>query len=68
MLDNIYEKEIAAGHPDLTLVVVYSQTGFGRYNSEGERARSVKVDPRNSNHVKAYREALFGVHEYWAWQ
>jgi hypothetical protein len=68
MLDAIYQKETAAGHPDLTLVAVYSQTGLGRYNSEGKRARSVKVDPRNPDQVKAYREALARVYEYWSRQ
>jgi hypothetical protein len=68
MLDDIYGEEIVAGHPDLTLVVVYSQTGLGRYNSEGAHVRSVKVDPGDSNQVKAYREALARVYEYWARQ
>jgi hypothetical protein len=34
-LNAIYEEEIALGHPDLTVVVVYSETGMGRYNSRG---------------------------------
>jgi DNA-binding XRE family transcriptional regulator len=34
-LNAIYEEEIALGHPDLTVVVVYAKTGMGRFNSGG---------------------------------
>jgi hypothetical protein len=68
VLDELYKEETDARRPDLTLVVVYSDTGFGRYNSEGASTRSVKVDPKNPDQVRAYREALARVYEHWARQ
>jgi hypothetical protein len=65
-LDPIYYEEIRAGRPDLTLVVVYADTGFGRFNSRGEAARSVKVDPHNPDHVKGYKRELARVYKQWA--
>jgi hypothetical protein len=66
MLDELYKEETDVGRPDLTLVVAYSDTGLGRYDSEGGPARSVKVDPNNPDQVRAYGEALARVYEYWA--
>ena len=66
LLDDLYREEIDAGRPDLTLVVVYSDTGLGRYHSKGGPARSVKVDPVNSDHVRAYQEGLNRIYEHWA--
>ena len=65
-LNAIYREEMAAERPDLTLVVVYSDTGLGRYNSRGGAAQSVKVDPENSDDVRAYEEHLSKVHDRWA--
>jgi hypothetical protein len=61
----IYEEEMKAGRPDITLVVVYAQTGFGRYNSHGGPATGTEVDPDNPADVRAYREQLAKVYEYW---
>ena len=65
-LDPIYEEEIAQGRPDLTVVVVYPKTGMGRYNSRGRHVRSVKVDSNNDDDVRAYRDELNHVYEYWS--
>jgi hypothetical protein len=61
-LNSIYREEVTAERPDLTLVVVYADTGFGRYNSGGGPAQSVKVDPQNLDDVKAYNEHLARVY------
>ena len=66
MLDEIYREEWAAGRQHLPLVVVYSDTGLGKYNSEGGPARSVKVDPENADQVRRYRADLKEVYDYWA--
>ena len=63
-LNPIYEDEIAAGRPDLTLVVVYSETGYGRFNSRGRQARSIKVDPNNVSDKQAYDAELGKVYAH----
>ena len=63
-LDAIYKDEIAAGRPDLTLVVVYSETGYGRFNSRGRQPKSKKVDPDNSVDVQTYEAELRKVYAH----
>ena len=65
-LNEIYAEEIALRHPDLTVVVVYAETGMGRYNSRGGPAQSVRVDPDNQSDVQAYRAELQRVYDHWA--
>lgn len=67
-LDKIYKAEMDAGRPDLTLVVVYKGTQYGRYNSQGAKAKSIKVDTGNQEHVRLYEEGLAQVFEYWSTQ
>jgi hypothetical protein len=64
-LNPIYEEEIALGHPDLTVVVVYSKTGMGRFNSRGGPAQSIRVDPKNPSHRNAYDAELARVYAHW---
>lgn len=65
-LNAIYDDEIAHGRPDLTVVAVYSDTGFGRYNSRGGPAQSVRVDPNNPADVRAYMDELDRVYKEWS--
>jgi hypothetical protein len=62
--DAIYKDETAARRPDLTLVAVYSETGYGRYNSRGRQSRSVKVDPKNPTDVQIYEAELRKVYAH----
>ncbi|HEX3655603.1 MAG TPA: hypothetical protein VHV55_07350 [Pirellulales bacterium] len=64
-LKEIYHEETQAGRPDITLVVVYAKTGFGRFNTSGSGDTGVAVDPNNLDHVRAYKEQLAKVYEYW---
>jgi hypothetical protein len=64
-LNAIYEERIAHGHPDLTVVVVYSKTGMGRFNSRGGPAQSIRVDPKNPSDVQAYKAELARVYGHW---
>jgi hypothetical protein len=57
-LNAIYEEEIALGHPDLTVVVVYGRTGMGCFNSRGGSAQSIPVDPKNKADVQTYESEL----------
>jgi len=62
-LTEIYKRECeGTANPDLTTVVVYADTGYGRYNSEGEEAESVRVDPDNAEDVRRYKDMLRRVH------
>ncbi len=65
-LDAIYAEEMRAGRPDLGVVVVYADTGFGRFNSRGGPVRSVRVDPNDPESVRAYREELAKVYAQWS--
>jgi hypothetical protein len=64
-LNAIYEEEIALGHPDLNVVVVYSKTGMGRFNSRGGPAQSIRVDPNRQSDVQAYKAELTRVYGHW---
>ncbi len=63
-LTAIYKRECeGTTNPDLTVVVVYADTGYGRYNSEGERVESVKVNPFNVYDVERYKDMLQRVYD-----
>jgi hypothetical protein len=64
-LNAIYEEEIALGHPDLTVVVVYAKTGMGRFNSREGPAQSIRVDPDNPRDVQSYKAELARVYNHW---
>lgn len=64
-LDAIYNEEIALGHPDVTLVAVYKDTGMGRFNSRGGPAKSIRVDPNKQSDVNNYQDELTQVYAYW---
>ena len=64
-LNAIYKDEIAVGRPDLTLVAVYADTGYGRYNSRGRQPQSIEVDPKNPSDVRAYAAELNKVYAEW---
>lgn len=63
-LDAIYEAEVSAGRPDLTLVVVSKATGFGPYVSLGGPTKSVKFDAKNPDHRKRYDDELNRVYAF----
>lgn len=62
LLDPIYNKMVQSGRADLTLVFHYAGGKFGRYNSRGRRARSVRVNARNSLQVRQYKNDLMKVY------
>ncbi|MGD9768003.1 MAG: hypothetical protein AB7U62_10180 [Pseudolabrys sp.] len=63
-LNQIYTEEIEKGHPDLTLVAVYSGIGYGKYNSAGKRPQSVKFDSTNADDVQEYEKELSRVYAH----
>lgn len=65
-LNSIYKEEMAVGRPDLSLVTVYSKTGFGRFNSGGGPAQSVQVDPANEEDVAMYNNELERAYDEWS--
>ena len=64
MLDEIYNKETAAGRPDLTLLVVKAATGYPPYFSRGGPARSVRFDPTKD--LQPWAAELTRVYQTWA--
>jgi hypothetical protein len=64
-LNAIYEEETALGHPDLTVVAVYTKTGIGRFNSRGRPAQSIRVDPKKPSDRKTYDAELARVYAHW---
>jgi hypothetical protein len=64
-LNAIYDEEITLGHPDLTVVAVYAKTGMGRFNSRGDPAQSIRVDPKKPSDVRAYKSELARVYHHW---
>jgi hypothetical protein len=56
ILDEIYNEETAAQRPDLTLLIVYADTGYPPFISRGGPARSVKFDP--NKHLEAWATEL----------
>jgi hypothetical protein len=65
-LNPIYDREMQAGRPDLTLVAVNSKTGYGWFNSEGGPAQSVPFDGKDLAQVARYEAGLNAVYEQWA--
>ena len=66
MLDDIYEEETACGRPDLTLLVIYAHPkGYPPYLSRGGPTRSVKFNPQNPNHFKAWHAELARIYQTW---
>jgi hypothetical protein len=65
-LDPIYEEEMRAGRPALTLVVVNKDTGLCFYNSRGLPARTVRIDRTDEESLATYFADLEGVWAYWA--
>lgn len=66
MLNEIYNEEMAAGRPDLTLLVVYSGSGYPAFISLGGPAQSVKFDPANPAHRQAWAAELSKIYQTWA--
>jgi hypothetical protein len=66
-LDAIYIREVQnrSNIPDLTTLVVYKDTNYGRYNSRGASVRSEKVNPDCDKHRNLYDEEIKRVCEYW---
>ena len=64
-LDPIYEEEMEAGRPDITLILHKAGSLFGQYHSGGARARSVKVDPNNQEQIENYKAELRKVYQEW---
>ena len=65
ILNTIYREEISNQRPDLTLVLVYTNTKYGRYCSLGSPEQSKRVDPNNEADVMAYDKERDRVYSYW---
>lgn len=63
MLDEIYDQDTAAKNPDLTLLIVYADSGYPPYISRGGPARSVRFDPTKMAHLEAWAAELNHIYE-----
>jgi len=66
-LNPIYDSELNAkpSRPDLTLILHYSGSRFGRYNSRGGRAQSIEFNPNDKAQIQAYKDDLSNVYKHW---
>jgi hypothetical protein len=64
-LNAIYREEMSSQRPDLTLVLVYANTRYGRYCSLGNPEQSKRVDPNNEADVRAYDAERERVYKHW---
>jgi hypothetical protein len=47
VLDPIYEDCRTQGHPDLTVIIIYKETGYPPFFSDGGEARSKRFNPND---------------------
>lgn len=65
-LNAIYENLVVnSKFPDLTLLAVYRGSRYGRYNSRGLPAQTVKFDPENPDHCRRYDSDRELVYQRW---
>lgn len=65
-LNGVYKDLVVdQGLPDLTLLVVYSGTNYGKYNSRGLVAQSVKFDPDDPKQRALYDNDRELVYQRW---
>jgi hypothetical protein len=58
VLDPIYEDCRAQGHPDLTAIIIYKETGYPPFFSDGGEARSKRFNPNNLRQVGRWQEEV----------
>jgi hypothetical protein len=63
ILDPIYYECMHASDPDLTAIVVYADTGYPPFFSQGGEARSVRFDP--DRHLVAWQGEVARVFATW---
>jgi hypothetical protein len=64
VLDPIYDDCMAQGHPDLTAIVIYKETGYPPFFSDGGGARSKRFNPNNLRQVERWQQEVSRVFEW----
>jgi hypothetical protein len=64
VLDPIYEDCRTRGHPDLTAIVIYRETGYPPFFSDGGEARSRHFNPNNLRQVERWQKEVSRVFEW----
>jgi hypothetical protein len=64
VLDPIYDECMAQGHPDLTAIVIYKETGYSPFFSDGGDARSKRFNPSNLRQVERWQQEVSRVFEW----
>ena len=65
VLDPIYEDCRTQGHPDLTAIIIYKETGYPPFFSDGGEARSKRFNPNNLRQVGRWQEEVARVFSTW---
>ena len=65
VLDPIYEDCRTQGHPDLTAIIIYKETGYPPFFSDGGEARSKRFNPNNLRPVGRWQEEVTRVFSTW---
>jgi hypothetical protein len=58
VLDPIYEDCINKGHPDLTCIIIYKETGYPPFFNEGAEARSKRFNTNNLRQVDRWQKEV----------
>jgi hypothetical protein len=58
ILDPIYQDCMANGYPDLTAIVIYKETRYPPFFSDGGEARSKRFNPNNLRQVERWQKEV----------
>jgi hypothetical protein len=64
VLDPIYDDCMAQERPDLTAIVIYKETGYPPFFSDGGDARSKRFNPNNLRQVERWQQEVSRVFEW----
>jgi hypothetical protein len=64
VLDPIYDDCMAQGRPDLTAIVIYKETGYPPFFSDGGEARSKRFNPNSLRQVDRWQQEVSRVFEW----
>jgi hypothetical protein len=64
-LNVIYEREMAAERPDVTLLVKKKGAKFGPFNSRGASAQTIAVDSSDADDRRDFNAELQRVYDFW---
>jgi hypothetical protein len=64
-VDPIYEDCRTQGHPDLTAIIIYKETGYPPFYSDGGEAQSKRFNPNDLRQVGRWQDEVARVFLIW---